>query len=258
MMMKSLNILFVIMLVSISASAQSDLLGRKAEGEYYTGDVFIKPLGFTNKQMTTQITFAPGARNDWQIHPEAVQLCILASGTGFYQEEGSEVKIMHAGDMIKTPAGVKHWNGAVPNDTAVFITVSDIVPGKDHVVWVGSSKDAYETTVQRGNMVIHIADIEIYPEFAKQYIKAATIIGETSMRVEPGVISLFPMVDKENPNHIQIVEVYVSKAAYQSHLKTEHFITYKTETASMVKNLKLIDMDAMNPAIMSVIFNKAK
>jgi quinol monooxygenase YgiN len=54
------------------------------------------------------------------------------------------------------------------------------------------------------------------------------------------------------------LEIYANKEAYESHLKTPHFQKYKTTTAEMVKDLKLIDMEAIDPESMSLVFKKYK
>ena len=76
--------------------------------------------------------------------------------------------------------------------------------------------------------------------------------------MESGVIAIFPMFEKENPTHIRIVEIYASRAAYESHLKTPHFQKYKTTTLKMVKSLKLVDMEAIDAETMTIIFKKMK
>ncbi|MNF03577.1 hypothetical protein D3C80_2029270 [compost metagenome] len=76
------------------------------------------------------------------------------------------------------------------------------------------------------------------------------------MKVEPGVIAIFPMYVKEDPSQIRIVEIYANKEAYLSHLETPHFKYYKTETLKMVKSLKLLDMTAIDPEGMKLIFSK--
>jgi 4-carboxymuconolactone decarboxylase len=52
------------------------------------------------------------------------------------------------------------------------------------------------------------------------------------------------------------VEIYASKAAYQSHLTTPHFQHYKTSTLKMVKALKLVEMESVDKERMSQIFEK--
>ena len=78
------------------------------------------------------------------------------------------------------------------------------------------------------------------------------------MKLEPGVISIYPMYEKENPTQVRILEIYADRNAYESHLKTSHFQKYKTTTLKMVKSLKLIDMEAIDKQSMVEIFRKLK
>jgi len=64
------------------------------------------------------------------------------------------------------------------------------------------------------------------------------------------------MFQRENPTEVRILEIYASRAAYEAHLKTPHFEKYKTTTLPMVKSLKLVDMEAIDPATMPTIFGK--
>jgi quinol monooxygenase YgiN len=50
--------------------------------------------------------------------------------------------------------------------------------------------------------------------------------------------------------------MYKDNDPYQSHLKTPHFQKYKTTTIKMVKSLKLVDMDAIDPESMKILFRK--
>ena len=50
--------------------------------------------------------------------------------------------------------------------------------------------------------------------------------------------------------------MYKDNNAYQAHLKTPHFLKYKTSTLKMVKSLKLIDMDTIDPESMKMLFRK--
>ncbi|MCD8080632.1 MAG: antibiotic biosynthesis monooxygenase [Bacteroides sp.] len=72
---------------------------------------------------------------------------------------------------------------------------------------------------------------------------------EASMQVEPGVLVLYAVADKENPHHITILEMYAGEAAYQSHIQTPHFITYKQGTLDMVQELELVDVDPLIPGL---------
>ena len=98
---------------------------------------------------------------------------------------------------------------------------------------------------QYGERIVRLAEIEVVPEYLEEYLAFAKEVGETSVKVEPGVLTLFSMQTKENPCKIYILEIYADKEAYQSHLQTAHFKKYKEGTAQMVKSLKLIDTQPM-------------
>lgn len=111
---------------------------------------------------------------------------------------------------------------------------------------------------QQKEMMVRLAEIEIFPANLEEY---STILKEeavASVKLEPGVLCIFPMYQKESPTQIRLLEIYANREAYESHLKTPHFQHYKTSTLKMVKSLKLIDMNAMNPQTMAEIFRKLK
>jgi len=66
------------------------------------------------------------------------------------------------------------------------------------------------------------------------------------------------MYQKGNRTQIRILEIYASREAYQSHLKTPDFQEYKNTTFKMVKSLRLIDMEAIDAETMPRIFRKLK
>ncbi|MBN7816880.1 putative quinol monooxygenase [Algoriphagus pacificus] len=106
--------------------------------------------------------------------------------------------------------------------------------------------------------LIRISEIEIFPEFLDEYISILKEESNASVNNEPGVISIFPLVQKENPTQIRILEFYQNQEAYQSHIASEHFQYYKKSTLHMVKELKLVDMNVIDPSAMSLIFQKLK
>lgn len=105
-------------------------------------------------------------------------------------------------------------------------------------------------------MIVRISEIEIHPEHLEEYKTILKHEAEASVRLEKGVIAIFPMFQKENPTQVRILEMYKDGQAYRSHLKTEHFLKYKTTTVHMVKSLKLVDMSALDPEMMMPIFRK--
>jgi 4-carboxymuconolactone decarboxylase len=112
--------------------------------------------------------------------------------------------------------------------------------------------------VPQPDMMVRISEIEIVPEYLKEYNTILKEEAAASVKVEPGVIAIFPMYQQQNPNQVRIIEIYANKAAYQSHLKMPHFQHYKTATLKMVKSLKLVDMEALDKETMLQIFEKLK
>ena len=69
------------------------------------------------------------------------------------------------------------------------------------------------------------------------------------MRVEPEVLTLYAVAEKDNPTHITILEIYANKEAYETHLQTPHFIKYKNGTLDMVKSLELVKTIPLIPGM---------
>jgi len=107
-------------------------------------------------------------------------------------------------------------------------------------------------------MMIRISEIEIDSNYQEEYKAILKEESRASVKLEPGVISIYPMFQKENPTQVRILEIYASREAYEAHLKTQHFQTYKTTTQKMVKFLKLVDMEAIDAEAMPEIFRKLK
>lgn len=113
-------------------------------------------------------------------------------------------------------------------------------------------------TINSDTMMIRLSEIEIEPKYLEEYLSILKEESNASVELEPGVISIYPMYQKENPNQIRILEIYADKKAYEAHLETPHFKQYKTNTLQMVKSLKLVDMKSIDGKTMSMIFKKIK
>ncbi len=105
-------------------------------------------------------------------------------------------------------------------------------------------------------MIVRLSVIEVYPEYLDAYLEAAATVGGESVRTEPGVVCIFPSKINRDNCQIRILEIYRSTAAYESHIKTDHFQTYKQGTLHMVKSLDLVDMTPLDAAAMPLIFKK--
>ena len=127
----------------------------------------------------------------------------------------------------------------------------DLEPYKEMILYknalklFGKTNEESASPVNTDEKIVRLAEIEVEPEFLEEYMAFAKEVGETSVKVEPGVLTLFSMQTKEDPCKIYILEIYADQEAYQSHIQTAHFKKYKEGTAMMVKSLKLIDVNPL-------------
>ncbi|WP_312698419.1 putative quinol monooxygenase [Sphingobacterium mizutaii] len=110
-----------------------------------------------------------------------------------------------------------------------------------------------------GNKQIHlvrIAEIEVIPEYWEEYKEIVLYGARESVEKEEGVISIFPMEIQAEKYKIRILEIYRDQKAYENHIKSKHFQHYKTSTLKMIKDLKLVDMNALDVGLIKKIFIK--
>ncbi len=88
---------------------------------------------------------------------------------------------------------------------------------------------------------VRVAEIEIDPAQLEPYKAAAREEIEQSVRIEPGVLALYAVSDKDNPARVIVFEMYADREAYKAHLETPHFKKYKIATQDMVRSLKLLE-----------------
>jgi 4-carboxymuconolactone decarboxylase len=105
------------------------------------------------------------------------------------------------------------------------------------------------TSAQEKNQMVRMAKLVIDPTHLENYKAALREEIETSVRIEPGVLTLYAIAEKENPTHITILEIYADQDAYKSHVQTPHFLKYKASTKNMVKSLELIDAVSLVPGM---------
>jgi len=96
--------------------------------------------------------------------------------------------------------------------------------------------------VRLAKLVIDSTQLESYTALLKEEIEA-------SVRLEPGVLTLYAVAEKNHPTHITILEIYADTVAYKAHLQTPHFIKYKNGTKEMVKFLELAETVPLIPAM---------
>lgn len=96
--------------------------------------------------------------------------------------------------------------------------------------------------VRLAKLVIDSFQLENYNALLKEEIEA-------SVRLEPGVLTLYAVAEKNNPTYITILEIYADTVAYKLHLLTPHFIKYKNGTKDMVKSLELVETVPLVPGM---------
>ena len=106
-----------------------------------------------------------------------------------------------------------------------------------------------QKSVPAENNKVRLAKITVDPQQLDEYNAFLKEEIEASMQLEPGVLMLYAIAEKENPNKITILEIYASEEAYQQHLKTPHFVKYKEGTPHMIQSLELIDATPLIPGL---------
>ncbi len=87
-----------------------------ADQKNFTGSVRVDPAFSSDdpaRSYGAYVTFEPGARTNWHIHPLG-QTLLVTSGKGITQEWGKPATFIMPGDVVVCPPGVRHWHGAAP------------------------------------------------------------------------------------------------------------------------------------------------
>lgn len=89
------------------------------------------------------------------------------------------------------------------------------------------------------DLYVQIATLEIYPAHIAAYRIAVAEQAAAAIKNKSGVLLLNAVANKDDPTRITVFEIYRDRAAYEGHLKAEHFLKYKAIVESMVKSLTL-------------------
>jgi len=121
------------------AGSQASITGP---AEFFTGTVRIDPLFPANDSAHfsgAYVTFEPGARSAWHMHPTGQHL-IVTAGVGRTQAWGGPIEEIKAGDVIWCPPQVKHWHGASPTTAMTHIAITGTSNGQN-VEWMEKVTD---------------------------------------------------------------------------------------------------------------------
>lgn len=100
--------------------------------DYFTGTVRVDPLFPANapaRALGVSVTFEPGARTAWHVHPLG-QTLIVTAGCGLIQLWGEPVQQIRPGDVVWIAPGEKHWHGASHTTAMTHIAIQEQQDGK--------------------------------------------------------------------------------------------------------------------------------
>lgn len=100
--------------------------------DYFTGTVRVDPLFPANvpaRALGVSVTFEPGARTAWHVHPLG-QTLIVTAGCGLIQLWGEPVQQIRPGDVVWIAPGEKYWHGASHTTAMTHIAIQEQQDGK--------------------------------------------------------------------------------------------------------------------------------
>lgn len=115
--------------------------GEKITNNNFIGNAWLQLLVLTdsgNNISIGNVTFEPGARTNWHLHPGG-QILLATGGLGYYQEKGSPKRILRKGDVVKCPPNVPHWHGAGKDEKFIQIAITNAQNGP--TVWLQPVSD---------------------------------------------------------------------------------------------------------------------
>lgn len=85
----------------------------------------------------------------------------------------------------------------------------------------------------KGPLVI-IAEFEVRPEAIDAFLEQAVVDAAQSVAREPGCRQFDVAVAEDQPNRVVLYEIYDDQAAFDGHLATPHFATFRDAIEPMV------------------------
>ncbi|CBJ43980.1 Antibiotic biosynthesis monooxygenase [Ralstonia solanacearum CFBP2957] len=89
---------------------------------------------------------------------------------------------------------------------------------------------------------MRIAQLEVDPQRLEEFKTVLEQSVSTSVRVEPGVYTLYAVAMKEQPNRFLVFEMYKNEATYAAHRETPHFRSFFEATQPMVTSRIFLDV----------------
>lgn len=115
----------------------------KGSEDFFTGDVRVDslfPANDTARYSGAYVTFQPGARSAWHMHP-AGQHIVVTQGIALSGTRDGKIIRAKAGDSLWCPPGVEHWHGATADAPMTHLVITGVLDGKN-AVWKEHVTDA--------------------------------------------------------------------------------------------------------------------
>jgi 4-carboxymuconolactone decarboxylase len=147
------------------AGSQQSFKGPEA---YFTGDVQVDmlfPGNDTAHYSGAYVTFQPGARTAWHLHP-AGQHMIVTSGIALTGTRDGKVIAFEENETVWCPANLDHWHGATPDAPMTHLVITGSKDG-ENVIWKEKVSDA---EYGRGQHKKKQAEVSIEALSAKQQV----------------------------------------------------------------------------------------
>ena len=154
---------------------------RQAPTENFTGVARVEILFETLSPLHASagsVTFEPGARTAWHSHP-AGQVLFVTAGIGRVQRWGDRIEEIRTGDVVRIPAGQKHWHGASPHASMTHIAITEPREGTN-VHWMEKVTDEQYSAAPAGSE----------PQTSKPQQTTARPSGPVQQRLAPGLAVL--------------------------------------------------------------------
>ncbi|MGM3411858.1 antibiotic biosynthesis monooxygenase [Ralstonia holmesii] len=94
-----------------------------------------------------------------------------------------------------------------------------------------------------GAPYVRIAQLEVDPQRLTEFKTVLERSVSASVRLEPGVYTLYAVAMKAHPNRFLVFEMYKDEATYAAHRETPHFRAFFEATQIMVTSRTFLDVD---------------
>lgn len=94
-----------------------------------------------------------------------------------------------------------------------------------------------------GSGFVILVEFHLKPGTASAFRRLIDENARASWRAEPGCRRFDVLESASQPNRVVLYEIYDDRAAFQAHLKTEHFAHFSEESAALLSDKKVMEFE---------------